>query len=103
MVLGRHKEGFLRSTLLEYIPGVLIRKNSPEDWEKMLFEAHAAVDSEHPELDYISVCAELDYYGCALFPVKVCCARRARRVALHVGGGGGEGGWAWWVAVAAAA
>jgi len=68
-----HKEGFLRSTLLEYIPGTLIRKRSPEEWETMLFEAHAAVDHdtvENAELEYIRLCAELDYYGCALFPVK---------------------------------
>lgn len=65
-----HKEGFLRSTLLEYIPGNFIRNRTPAQWEEALFEAHAAVDSESPELDYINVCKELDYYGCALFPVK---------------------------------
>ena len=65
-----HKEGFLRSTLLEYIPGTLIRKRKPEEWEALLFEAHEGVDSDHPELDYIAVCKELEYYGCALFPVK---------------------------------
>ena len=59
---------------MEYIPGTLIRKRKPEEWEALLFEAHEGVDSDHPELDYIAVCKELEYYGCALFPVKVCAA-----------------------------
>lgn len=77
-----HKEGFLRSTLLEYIPGSQIRKRSPEDWEKLLFDSWAAVDHdsvENAELEYIRVCAELDYYGCALFPVKQMYDKRLQR------------------------
>lgn len=63
---------------MEYIPGTLIRKRKPEEWEALLFEAHEGVDSDHPELDYIAVCKELEYYGCALFPVKVCAAAGCR-------------------------
>lgn len=65
-----HKVGFLTNSLLEYIPNPWFKKRTPEDWEALLFEKHAAVSTADPMLDYIAFLSERDYYGCTLFGVK---------------------------------
>lgn len=73
-LIGRHKPGFLSKTLLEYIPGTIIRSKPPEEWETEIFAVHeklTCTDKNEARQQYLDLCGKLDYYGCSLFAVRV--------------------------------
>lgn len=66
----RHKPGFIKHSLLEYVPHPYFDKHTPEEWEEQLFRKHADLETTTPMEDYIAFLSSRDYYGCTFFGVK---------------------------------
>ena len=73
---NKHKEGFIPlGRLYEFIPAPLFGTKKPQYWEKEIYAAHAEIGSTlpDPKQAYLSLCKELDCYGCAFFEAKQYC------------------------------
>lgn len=76
---GDHKEsvhtaGFLTSKIHQYIPSNLLRMNTPEQWEKMIFRDHAQLTghSKHEaQVRYLEHVSKWNLYGATMWKVKL--------------------------------
>lgn len=71
-----HKPGFLRNSIVEYIPTVHLEATGPggrktvEQWETAIFQKHAYIFDNNPRQTYLDVLQKRESYGAIFFAVK---------------------------------
>ncbi len=67
-----HKPGFLKGSLVEYIPGphLALPGKTTEQWETMIFHKHAFSIVTTPREGYIEQLRKREYFGAVFFAVK---------------------------------
>lgn len=70
-----HRIGFITNAIVEYIPGPHMHAKATEEWERLLYEAHARLRTDDAVGLYLTEMRKRPYYGGILFGVRVRGAR----------------------------
>lgn len=68
---GNHVVGFLSANLKQFVPKDLFQQKKPNDWEALIFKAHAQNSSKSEEdakTEYLDVVKQWPFYGTTFYP-----------------------------------
>jgi len=68
---GNHVVGFLSANLKQFVPKDLFQQKKPNDWEALIFKAHAQNSSKSEEdakTEYLEVVKQWPFYGTTFYP-----------------------------------
>jgi myosin-7 len=68
---GTHTVGFLSANLRQFIPKDLFQQKRPNEWETLIFKAHAsnsAKSEEDAKTEYLDIVKQWPFYGATFFP-----------------------------------
>jgi len=68
---GNHVVGFLSANLKQFVPKDLFPQKKPNDWEALIFKAHAAntgKSEEDAKTEYLDIVKQWPFYGTTFYP-----------------------------------
>jgi len=68
---GNHTVGFLSANLKQFVPKDLFSQKKPNDWEGLIFKAHATntgKSEEEAKTEYLDIVKQWPFYGTTFYP-----------------------------------
>jgi len=68
---GNHVVGFLSANLKQFVPKDLFQQKKPNDWETLIFKAHATntgKSEEEAKTEYLDIVKQWPFYGTTFYP-----------------------------------
>jgi len=68
---GNHVVGFLSANLKQFVPKDLFQQKKPNDWETVIFKAHATntgKSEEEAKTEYLDIVKQWPFYGTTFYP-----------------------------------